>query len=367
MYDLPVSVVAGDPGMMVRAAARWADDSEAMLRSAGRIGDLSRLINWRCEGVHIVHLEDAAVTVARRWNDLGNLASSVAHRLRQADSDRLASMMSEGVKTAEDALWFSEHADIFESEIDDVAVAALGLFAIAANLDTARDRVETGDSDVDGDAIMSLEDLRAMAGSDLYSEQERLIAARVLEFVDDDDSLIDQLGLKGDSGFSWGDLASGALAVGSFVPVVGDVIDAGYALYYISQGDWANAGIHGVGLIPVPGVSGTGVRATREAIEELAEIGAKEGGRVVTQKVAAETLRNRVNAEVSEVAGEMVVDVTGNDQLGDLAELVTGVALEGVGGESRSAERLVQDHHGDFGRFTIEVGSHDNPIDVDDP
>ena len=111
--------------------------------------------------------------------------------------------------------------------------------------------------DVDG--TLSRADFEAfLAGAGLPSDV-RAAARAVLDdeaFHQPDDGLL-----------SWDNVAT----VASLIPGVGDVIDGAMALYYVSQGRWADAAMSGIGLIPVPGVSGGSVRAARAGAEEIGD------------------------------------------------------------------------------------------------
>jgi hypothetical protein len=69
------------------------------------------------------------------------------------------------------------------------------------------------------------------------------------------------------SGIGWSDV----LDIASFIPFVGDVVDAGRAIAAAIQGDWDEAAINLAGVVPIPGVTSGGTRAAREGIEEFTE------------------------------------------------------------------------------------------------
>lgn len=111
----------------------------------------------------------------------------------------------------------------------------------------------------DHDGVMSRNDFESFLDEQDLPPDVRQAAQRVL----DDGAYHD----TGGGLVSWGTL----LDVASFIPIVGDVIDGATALYYLSQGEWEQAAMAGIGLIPIPGVSGGSVRASREVIEEVGE------------------------------------------------------------------------------------------------
>lgn len=344
---------------MLRAAARWSARVEELAARTRRLSDVTRLVNWRCDGVYVADPGPAVASVARRWSDAIDAMSRVARDLANADSDKMSLILDHGVESPEDALWLATQLGLFESEVDDPSVAVLGLTAIGPDLDTARDRVRNGGGSIEGDGVISLEDLRAMAHSELFDIEQRNIAARVLEYVEADESRVGLLGLKGD-GFSWSELGSLALAAGGFVPVLGDAIDAGFVAYYLAKGDLANAGVHAVGLVPLPGVSGTGVRGAREAAERLATTATKNGAKDVATEVAQGTVENFVEDQIAAGAGEAVLILTGDEDLADIASLATGVVLEGGFPEARTTEEIFVDHYSDFAETALSIASRED-------
>ena len=119
----------------------------------------------------------------------------------------------------------------------------------------------------DHDAVMSREDFEAFLADYDLPPDVRAAAEQVL----DDGAFHD----TGGGLVSWGTL----LDVASFIPVVGDFIDGAMALYYLSQGRWSEAAMSGIGLLPVPGVSGASARAANEVVEEIGETAAQRAAR----------------------------------------------------------------------------------------
>jgi hypothetical protein len=136
----------------------------------------------------------------------------------------------------------------------------------------------------DHDAVMSRDDFEAFLADHDLPPDVRAAAQQVL----DDGAFHDTGGLV-----SWGTL----LDVASFIPIVGDVLDGAMALYYLSQGEWEQAALSGIGLVPIPGVSGGSVRAGREIVEEVGETAAQRAARetaVHSHPVSASPWADRV-------------------------------------------------------------------------
>ena len=60
-----------------------------------------------------------------------------------------------------------------------------------------------------------------------------------------------------------------ALDVLSFVPVIGDVLDGARALYYVLHRDYSTASLFALGLVPLPGLSSSGVRGAMKVVEKV--------------------------------------------------------------------------------------------------
>ena len=72
----------------------------------------------------------------------------------------------------------------------------------------------------------------------------------------------------------------------SFVPVIGDVIDGARSIYYSLHGDWETASLFALGLVPLPGLSSSGLRGAKKVVDMvLAET--RKGGMTAGSKMAA--------------------------------------------------------------------------------
>ncbi len=63
----------------------------------------------------------------------------------------------------------------------------------------------------------------------------------------------------------------------SFVPVIGDVVDGARAIYYALHGDFYTASLFALGLVPLPGLSGSGLRGAVQVVGRVAKVGRKQG------------------------------------------------------------------------------------------
>lgn len=76
------------------------------------------------------------------------------------------------------------------------------------------------------------------------------------------------------SGFiSWGK----ALDALSFVPVIGDIVDGGRSIYYALHGNWQSASLFALGLVPLPGLSGSGLSASMTVVKNAVNSIKKSG------------------------------------------------------------------------------------------
>ncbi len=74
-----------------------------------------------------------------------------------------------------------------------------------------------------------------------------------------------------------------ALGVLSFVPVIGDILDGARALYYVVHRDYATASLFALGLVPLPGLSSSGVRGAKKVVDTVAAAFRTGGTRAATQ------------------------------------------------------------------------------------
>ena len=78
----------------------------------------------------------------------------------------------------------------------------------------------------------------------------------------------------------------GMLDAASFVPVIGDVIDGARSIYYTLHGDFGTASLFALGLVPLPGLSSSGLRGAKKVVDRvLAE--ARAGGMTAGSRMAA--------------------------------------------------------------------------------
>ena len=112
------------------------------------------------------------------------------------------------------------------------------------------------------DGFLSREDFETfLADYDLTDEE----TAAIQRVLDD--------GAYHTKSFNWG-LALDAV---SFVPVVGDVVDGARAIYYALHGDYATASLYALGLVPLPGMTGSGVRGAVMLSKHVYKTATKSG------------------------------------------------------------------------------------------
>ncbi|MEM9204491.1 MAG: hypothetical protein AAGC53_22855 [Actinomycetota bacterium] len=169
------------------------------------------------------------------------------------------------------------------------------------------------------DGVMSKDDFEAFLNDYDLPPDVRQAAQQVI----DDHAFHD----TGGGLVSWGTL----IDVASFIPVVGDVLDGAMALYYLSQGRWADAAMSGIGLIPIPGVSGGSVRATRELAEEAAESAASKALRETAEGSprGLSNLGGVIEQTATNSAGGRVFTSTGPISRADFRGIVQGGMMRG--------------------------------------
>ena len=73
----------------------------------------------------------------------------------------------------------------------------------------------------------------------------------------------------------------------SLIPVLGDVVDGARSIYYAINGDWEASIIYAIGLVPLPGLSGSGVKASWKVSKQAAETFSKHGWKAATKSTAS--------------------------------------------------------------------------------
>ncbi len=125
----------------------------------------------------------------------------------------------------------------------------------------------------------------------------------------------------------------GALEVVSFVPVIGDVVDGARALYYAVNRDYQTASLFALGLVPLPGLSSSGLRGAKKVVDRVASTfrsrgtraAAQEGGQLAMKGTAA----NYAAYEgTKQAAGAFGSDVDIDESVGYVLDDVLGPRYE---------------------------------------
>lgn len=154
--------------------------------------------------------------------------------------------------------------DDIDAFLDKTAARAV-LMPHAATIDAA------GDGRTDG--FMSRDDFEAFLSDYNLTAEEANAVRQVL-----DDRAYHTTG----GGIGLGGVLDGL----SFVPVIGDVIDGARSIYYSLHGDWGTASLFALGLVPLPGLSSSGLRGAKKVVDMvLAET--RKGGMTAGSRMAA--------------------------------------------------------------------------------
>ena len=141
--------------------------------------------------------------------------------------------------------------------------------------------------------------------------------------------------------------ASGGIGLGamldglSFVPVVGDIVDGARAIYYVVHRDYATAALFALGLVPLPGLSSSGVRGALKVVDRVAtaarntgtKAAVREGGQLAMKGTAAnyaayEGTKRTASALNRDVDIDESVDYVLDDVLGPRVEDLLGEDLD---------------------------------------
>ena len=155
----------------------------------------------------------------------------------------------------------------------DKTAAWSALVPHAATIDAAGGRT---------DGFMSRADFEAFLSDYNLTSEEAAAVRQVL-----DDRAYHTTG----SGISMGN----AFDVMSFVPVVGDILDGARSIYYTLHGDFDTAALFALGLVPLPGLSSSGLRGAIKVVDRVRAVAkivgrkeaAKEAGRLAMKGTAA--------------------------------------------------------------------------------
>lgn len=243
-------------------AANW-DTIDNKGRPDGNDGIISRSdLEWAADNL------DSAIASAARWlldHDEFFAAVETANHNNDYLADGGAGFAADAGETDG------------KLSLDDVTsyVAKLDTWATLVPYMSTIDIAAHG-GDLDG--VMSKSDFEAFLDDQTLPPQVRAAAQTVL-----DDSAYHDTG-----GIGWDDV----LMVASFIPIVGDFVDGAMALYYLAQGDWEQAALSGLGLLPIPGMTGASVRGAKAAAEELSEEFLEEGLETIAQRTARESIED---------------------------------------------------------------------------
>ena len=139
-----------------------------------------------------------------------------------------------------------------------------------------------------------------------------------------------------------GGIGLGAILDGlSFVPVVGDILDGARAIYYVVHRDYATAALFALGLVPLPGLSSSGVRGALKVVDRVAtaarntgtKAAVREGGQLAMKGTAAnyaayEGTKRTASALNRDVDIDESVDYVLDDVLGPGVEDLLGEDLD---------------------------------------
>ena len=104
-----------------------------------------------------------------------------------------------------------------------------------------------------------------------------------------------------------------ALDVVGFIPVVGDIADGVNALIYLGEGDWQNAALSGIAIVPVLGSAATAGRLGTKGVKLIKGLRAAEDG-VEALDTAADTVRAGRNVTRGVESADEIADAIGESR-----------------------------------------------------
>ena len=135
-------------------------------------------------------------------------------------------------------------------------------------LDTAKQDRGDGVGSADADGVWSTNDLKAMIENEhgYYTDEQVEYARIVLAMAESSEDARDHLGIsQSGGGWSFSDIGHLTLDVFGMVPVVGNAADGINAAWYLAEGEYLDAALSSIALIPVIGAAVIGARAAIKA------------------------------------------------------------------------------------------------------
>ncbi len=147
-----------------------------------------------------------------------------------------------------------------EAELSPLDQANQSLDEIRDILDTARQDRDDGWGNKEADGIWSTNDLKAMIDNEhgYYTDEQVEHARTVLAMAESSTDARDYLGIsQSDDGWSFSDIGHLTLDIVGMVPVVGNAADGINAAWYAAEGEWLDAALASIALIPGIGQAAT--------------------------------------------------------------------------------------------------------------
>ena len=146
--------------------------------------------------------------------------------------------------------------------------AELSLNEIRDILDTAKQDRGDGIGSETPDGIWSTNDLKAMIENEhgYYTQEQVEHAQTVLAMAESSEQAREHLGItESGGGWSFSDIGHLTLDIIGMVPVVGEPADAINAAWYAAEGEWLDAALSALGLIPAIGAAVIGAKTAIKA------------------------------------------------------------------------------------------------------
>ena len=125
----------------------------------------------------------------------------------------------------------------------------------------------------------------------------------------------------------------GVLDAVSFVPVIGDIVDGARSIYYTLHGDFDTATLFALGLIPLPGLSSSGLRGAMKVVDRVTKVarmvGSKEASKEAARLAMKGTAANYAAYEgAQQASGALDRDLDVDESVGYVLDDVLGPQIE---------------------------------------
>ena len=217
-------------------------------------------------------------------------------------------------------------------------------------LDTAKQDRGDGIGSADADGVWSTNDLKAMIENEhgYYTDEQVEYARIVLAMAESSEDARDHLGIsQSGGGWSFSDIGHLTLDVFGMVPVVGNAADGINAAWYLAEGEYLDAALSSIALLPGIGQAATLAKpAIKAAADGLIFRNLDEALQWAKRWLEDAGILGRSGDNAASSASTQVDDVVGGEFIDDALHMP---------GLTPSQRALGMDANGQFRRWEVDT------------